>query len=90
MDDEILLPPPSMPNLSANYGGNRDRDRPPSSAKKNIMSNKNNIKDGDDEFDFWRLLLTFCFLSICLFFFFFLLSFVFCIYLIQFYFFRFN
>jgi hypothetical protein len=52
MDDEILLPPPSMPNLSANYGGNRDRDRPPSSAKKNIMSNKNNIKDGDDEFDF--------------------------------------
>ena len=52
MDDEVLPPPAPMPNLSANYGNNRDRDRPPSSVKKNIMSNKNNIQDGDDEFDF--------------------------------------
>jgi hypothetical protein len=52
MDDEILPPPAPMPNLSVSYGGNRDRDRPPSSAKKNMMSNKNNILDGDDEFDF--------------------------------------
>lgn len=55
MDDEVQGPPPSIPNLSANFRGNRgdsNTEKPPSSVKRNIISNKNNLQDGDDEFDF--------------------------------------